>query len=174
MRFWLLLCCWLAGSAAAETRSPQEFFFHQSFGDLREELQIARDEGLQGILVMFEMDDCPFCHRMKTQVLNRSEVQDYFRGHFRVLSIDVEGDIELTDFAGQATTMKEFASRNRVRATPVFQFFDLDGKPIKEGRYTGATRDADEFMLLGRFIADGGYRQTTFIKYKRAEGTVKQ
>jgi thioredoxin-related protein len=25
----------------------------------------ARAEGKQGVLIMFEMDDCPFCSRMK-------------------------------------------------------------------------------------------------------------
>lgn len=79
---------------------------------------------------MFEMDECPFCHRMKTTVLNRPEVQDYFRKHFLIFSVDIEGDIEITDFQGKPTTMKDFAFKQyRVRATPVFQFFDLGESP---------------------------------------------
>ena len=64
-------------------------------------------------------------------------------------------------------TAREFASRvNRVRATPVFMFYDLDGKPVV--RYTGATRDADEFMWLGEFVADDHYQSTKFTRFKRA------
>jgi len=54
-----------------------------------------------------------------------------------------------------------------VRATPVFQFIDLEGRPIRRGRYTGATRDAEEFMLLGRYIVEEAWRKKSFSRYKR-------
>jgi thioredoxin-related protein len=49
----------------------------------------------------------------------------------------------------------------------VFAFFDLDGQLV--ARYTGATRDADEFMLLGRYVVDKAYQEMTFTKYKREQ-----
>ena len=68
--------------------------------------------------------------------------------HFLVFSVDIEGDVEVTDFRGNALAQKDFALKEfRVRATPVFAFFDLDGNPV--ARYTGATRDAREFRWLG-------------------------
>ncbi len=165
---WLALFMTAAG--AVETRDPETHFFNQTFGDFSEELENAREQGKKGILIMFEMEECPFCHRMKQQVLNRKDVQDYFREHFLIFSVDIEGDIEITDFKGNPTTMKDFAFRQfRVRATPVFQFFDLEGKPIRRGRYTGATRDAEEFLLLGRYIVEEAYRKTSFTRYKRSQ-----
>jgi len=150
---------------APVTRDPGQYFFDQTFGDFSEELANAREQGKQGVLLMFEMDECPFCHRMKTTVLNRPDVQDYFRSHFLIFPVDVEGDIEVTDFQGHVTAMKEMALKQyRVRATPVFAFFDLDGNLV--ARYTGATRDSDEFMLLGKYVVDGAYKDTTFTKYK--------
>ena len=165
---WLALFMTAAG--AVETRNPETHFFNQTFGDFSEELENAREQGKKGILIMFEMEECPFCHRMKQRVLNRKDVQDYFREHFLIFSVDIEGDIEITDFKGNPTTMKDFAFRQfRVRATPVFQFFDLEGKPIRRGRYTGATRDAEEFLLLGRYIVEEAYRKTSFTRYKRSQ-----
>jgi thioredoxin-related protein len=103
---------------------------------------------------------------MKTTVLNQPPVQDYFKEHFLIFPVDVEGDLELTTFAGETMLHKDFALRGmRVRATPVFAFFDLDGNLV--ARYTGATRDVDEFMLLGRYVVEGAYEETTFTKYKR-------
>jgi thioredoxin-related protein len=82
--------------------------------------------------------------------------------------VDVEGDVEVTTFGGDTMTQKDFALKShRVRATPVFAFFDLDGNLV--ARYTGATRDAEEFMLLGRYVVEGAYKETTFTKYKRAQ-----
>jgi thioredoxin-related protein len=164
----LLLALLMAVGAAqaAATRDPGQYFFDQTFGDFGEELATARDEDKQGILLMFEMDECPFCHRMKNTVLNQPSVQDYFKEHFLVFSVDVEGDVEVTDFTGEAMAQKDFALKShRVRATPVFAFFDLDGNLV--ARYTGATRDTDEFLLLGRYVVEGAYKNTTFTKYKR-------
>lgn len=157
---------------ATTTRDPYQYFFQSSLGDLTEELEIARDEGKQGIFVFFEMDECPFCHRMKQTILNQPDVQEYFGRHFHSLSIDIEGDIEIVDFKGGDTTQKEFARKNRVRATPLLVFFDLRGDPIF--KYVGAPSTKQEFLWMGEFIADGVYlqtddsgRQIRFTRYKR-------
>lgn len=161
----LLLVC-IPWVHAAETRDPQRYFFDESFGDLTEELENVRDQGKRGILIMFEMDECPFCHRMKATVLNQPDVQDYFKSHFLILPIDVEGDVEIVDFQGRQTAMKDFAFEQfRVRATPVFAFFDPDGNMLT--RYTGATRDKDEFLLLGRYVVENIYLEEPFARYKR-------
>jgi thioredoxin-related protein len=153
--------------AADATRDPDEFFFQETFGDFREELAVAREEGRQGVLIFFEQEDCPFCYRMKTTILNQPQVQDYYREHFRIFSVDIEGDLEITDFNGQTATQKDFAFRQfGVRATPVFAFFDLEGKLV--ARHTGPTSDLQEFLWLGEFVVDGHYRTENFTRYKRA------
>jgi len=161
----------LAATAYADggkPRDPGTHFFNDTFGNFQEELDTARAEGKKGVLLMFEMDECPFCHYMKTRILNQPDVQDYFREHFLIFSVDIEGDIEITDFAGTTTTMKDFALKNRVRATPVFAFFDLDGNYIKRARLTGKANNSDEFMLLGRYVVEGAYTTGSFTRYKRA------
>ena len=164
----LLLMAWILPAQALQLRDPESYFFDETFGDLQEELATAKEQGKKAILIMFEMEECPFCRRMKAKVLNRDDVQEYFREHFLILSMDVEGDLEITDFQGNTTTQKEFALKQyRVRATPVFQFVDLDGKPIKKARYTGATSDADEFKLLGQYVVEERYKETSFVRYKR-------
>lgn len=156
--------------AAANTRDPNVHFFHQSLGDLTEELEIAREEDKKALLIMFEADDCPFCKRMKATVLNQPKVQDFYQDNFHILLIDMEGDVEITDFKGNPVSMKDFSFKQyRVRATPVFMFFDLDGNAIKRGRYTGAMTGTDEFLQFGQFIVDGAYQQMSFTRYKRSQ-----
>ena len=36
------------GAALAEIRDPEEHFFHQTFGDLQEEVELALEEGQKG------------------------------------------------------------------------------------------------------------------------------
>ncbi len=157
---------------ASTPRDPYKYFFDQSLGDLTEELDIAREDGKQGIFLFFEQDECPFCHRMKQTVLNRPDVQDYFRQHFHSLAIDVEGSIEITDFDGKVMTQKEFAQKYRARATPMLAFFNLDGEQVF--KYVGAPSGPEEFLLMGHFIADKVYLRKDergipyrFTRYKR-------
>lgn len=151
----------------AETRDPVNHFFQSKFGDLRADLQEAKKQGKQGIFLFFEMEDCPFCERMKTTVLNQADVQDAFRAKFLLYSIDVNGDTEMTDFQGKDTSEKAFAFAHRVRATPTLLFFDLDGKLV--ARHTGPTKDKAEFLLLGRYVAEGAYATQPFTKYKQGK-----
>lgn len=153
---------------AAELRDPYKHFFNETFGNFAEEAQSAKSEGKQAILIFFEMDECPFCHYMKSNVLNRPEVQEYYRKHFFNFAVDIEGDIEVTNFRGQAMPQKDFAFKeNRVRATPVIAFYDLQGKEIF--RHTGRTAGVDEFLLMGRYVAEGAYKQMPFTRYKREQ-----
>ena len=157
------LLLYLSGTLAA---ASLDGFFQETLGDLREDLAQAREEGKQGILLFFEMDECPFCHRMKETVFSKPEVQAWYGERFLVIPIDIEGDVPITDFQGRETTMKDFAFRQfRVRATPVMVFIDLEGRPV--ARYTGPTRDAEEFLLLGRYVAEEKYREMPFARYKR-------
>lgn len=163
----LAVLCLGVAITHAELRDPDEYFFHQTFGDLQEEVELAREEGQTNIMVMFELNDCPWCERMKVTVFNQSEIQDYYRKHFRVLMMNVEGDNLIVDFNGQEISEKDFALKhNRVRATPVFLFLDLQGNRVM--RYTGATKNAEEFMLLGNFVVEQHYKTTNFVRYKRS------
>ena len=151
---------------AEESRDPYKFFFAQTLGDYSEELENAKSEGKKGIFIFFEMDECPFCHYMKNNVLNQKSVQEYVLKDFAAFNLDVEGDVMITTFDGQEMAQKEFAGKkhHNVRATPVMMFFDLDGKPVF--RYTGKTRGVEEFLWLTDFVRDGHYKDMKFNNYK--------
>jgi len=155
-----------AAAADSQTRDPMEYFFHQSFNNLEEELEIAGEENKSGVFIMFSDKDCPWCLKMKTTIMNRVDVQDYYREHFRILTIDIRGDTLMTDFEGNELYEKDFAfKQHRVRATPVVIFFDNTGK--KTMRLTGIVRNAEEFLWLAEYVVDGEYQKTNFTKYKR-------
>jgi len=156
----------LATQVNAAPRDPYKYFFNETWGDFKEELANAKAQGKKGILIFFEMDECPFCHYMKKNVLNQPEVQEYYRKHFLNFSVDIEGDVEMVNLEGKPTRQKDFAFKEfRVRATPVIMIIGLDGKPIH--RHTGKTSGVDEFMLMGAYIVDGHYAKTSFTRYKR-------
>lgn len=169
MRALLVGLLFLSGlnTSFAETRDAQQYFFDAKMGDFKSELANAKRDGKKGVLIMFELDDCPFCFRMKQTILNQSEVQDYYHKNFLIFPVDLKGEVAMVDFKGKQTTEKAFGLEQRIYGTPVFDFFDLDGNRVV--RFPGAAKDVNEFMLLGRYVVEGAYATMPFAKYKRQE-----
>lgn len=164
-RFLIVLWMMFSGTVWAEPRDPATHFFQPKFGDFQAELDTAKKQGKKGVFLFFEMDDCPFCARMKNTILNQPEVQEAYRAQFLIYPVDVNGDVPITDFQGKETTEKAFAFEHRVRATPTMLFIGVDGKLL--ARYTGPTRDKAEFLLLGKYVAEGHYVNAPFARYKQ-------
>ena len=160
----LLLLAALAPAGAAE---GWERFFELSFGDLRAEAAEAHKAGQQGLLLMYHFEECPYCARMKREVLARPEVQAYYRKRFRAIAVDTRGSQEMTGFAGKALPENEFARAAGIRATPTFQFYAPDGTLLVA--HAGAIYDPAEFMLLGEYVASGAYRSASFAAYKQSK-----
>lgn len=149
----------------AELRDAEQHFFDLKIGDFKSELEAAKEGGKTGILIMYEQEGCPYCLKMKSSILNQSEVQDYFHKHFLLFTIDIRGDLPMQDFSGEETTEKMFSSENEVYGTPTFDFFDKEGEQIT--RFRGATKDVAEFMLLGKCVVEGECKSDSFASYKR-------
>jgi len=173
--FLLALPLFLTGIARAdgvEVRDAREFFFTQTFGDLPEEMQVARDEGKLGMLLFFEADACPYCQHMITKVLSQQNVQDWYRERFISIAVDIHGDVELTDFDGITLPSKIFSDHRRVFLTPVMAFIDLAGNEIH--RHYGMIKTAEEFLLLGEYIEGGHYLDTEYEVFANARGMQQQ
>jgi len=147
-------------------RDPMQHFFSPSLGDLQAELADAKRDGKRGAFVMYVRDDCPYCERMKRNILSLTGVQAYYRKHFAVLAVDIKGAVPITDFAGKPTTEKAFAAVQGVKFTPVIVFYGLDGKPL--ARFDGEIRSVEDFMQLGDFVVSGAYKSMKFADYRQS------
>ncbi|MGE5639805.1 MAG: thioredoxin family protein [Clostridia bacterium] len=141
-----------------------EAFFSPFLGDLRAELADARDAGRKGIVVMYHFDDCPYCARMKAEVLSRPEVQQAYARDFAAFAIDTRGALAITGADGGVLPERDYAKAQGVRGTPTFDFLSVDGKRLY--RHVGALYDPADFILLERYVASGAYRSRTFTEYK--------
>lgn len=169
-RLLLLVAIVPLAASGADTRDAASFFSLNT-GDLKAEAGEARADGKKALLIMFEQEGCPGCLYMKRNILNRKDVQDYYRRHFVNLSLDIWGAVPLRDFANREATEKEFAQTASVKGTPTFAFYDLSGKELV--RIFGPVEDADEFLLLGRYVATGAYKTRSFAQYKLQKPTPK-
>lgn len=152
----------------AETRDPRAHFFTQTFGDLPEEMQLAKNEGKLGMLLFFEAEACSYCQAMLKNVLSDRQVQDWYRKRFVNIAIDIHGDVEITDFDGITLPSKVFSDHRRIYFTPVVSFLDLDGTEIY--RHLGMVKTPEEFLVLGEYIEGEHYLDTEYEVYAGQRG----
>ena len=171
--FFLLLAVTVGAIASeGDTRDPQMFFFAQSFGDLPEELQVAKEQGKQGLLLFFEAEGCPYCLGMLKRVFSQKQVQDWYQERFLSIAVDIHGDVEIKDFDGITLPSKVFAQHRKVYMTPLMAFIDLDGNEIY--RHLGMVKSPEEFLVMGEYIAGGHYFDTEFKVYAAKQGLNKE
>ena len=164
----LMLNTVIARATDIELRDPRQYFFIQSFGDMPEELLTARSQHKQGILLFFEADGCPYCTAMLKGVLSQKKVQDWYRERFSSIAIDIRGDVEIKDFDQITLPEKVFAEHRRVFLTPTLSFIDLEG--VEVYRHTGMVKTAEEFLVIGEYIAGKHYFDTEFKVYAGMHG----
>ncbi|MFN6961877.1 MAG: thioredoxin family protein [Rhodocyclaceae bacterium] len=159
LRLTVFCLAWTTFAFAA----PGDEFFDTSLGDFAAELRTAQQQGKRGILLVLEAEGCPFCKRMREQIMSRTEVREYFHRHFSVFSVDANGSVTVTAPDGKEMTEKALARSLRLKGTPTFVFIAPDGREM--ARYTGATRDAETFLVLGRYVAEGHWQRMSFEQF---------
>ena len=161
-----MLATFTLPASAAELRDAQSFF-NLNMGDLKAELAEAKADGKKALLVVFEQQGCPGCRHMRTQVLNRKDVQDFYRANFANLALDIWSSVPIRDLASREQTEKAYAQAVKIKGTPTFIFYDLTGKEIV--RIFGTIETPEEFLLLGQFVASGAYKTRDFAQYRTAK-----
>ncbi len=155
-------------AAEEDKRDPRAFFFTQSFGDLPEELQTAREQGKLGLLLFFEAEGCSYCEYMLQHIFNQKQVQDWYQKRFLGIAVDIHGDVEITDFDQITLPSKVFSEHRKVFLTPTVSFIDLNGDEIY--RRVGMVKTPQEFLLMGEYIAGQHYFDTEYGAFIRQRG----
>lgn len=101
-------------------------WFKASFLDIREDITEARSAGKR-LMLYFYQDGCPYCAKLLNDNFGNRKIADKTRQGFDVIAINMWGDREVTDLAGEITTEKAFAAALRVQYTPTLLFLNERG-----------------------------------------------
>lgn len=96
-------------------------WMRDTFKDLREDLQEANAEGKR-LLVIFEQRGCIYCTKMHEEVFPDPEITQLIEDNYFVVQLNLFGDVEVTDFDGQAMPEKDMAMKWGVMFTPTMMF----------------------------------------------------
>lgn len=93
-----------------------------TFKDLREDLAEASAEGKRLALII-EQRGCIYCDKMHKEVFPDPEIDALLKDRFFVVQLNMFGDVEITDFDGEALAEKDAVRKWGALFTPTLMFF---------------------------------------------------
>lgn len=163
----LLAAAALPCTALAAPAPAPDSVFEPSFGDLPEELSHLAERKKRVLLLFFEMEACPFCHRLHRNVLSQASVRAMLQRDFLSIRIDVQGLNPITAVDGRQITESALAKEMKVRGTPSIVAIDPQGREL--ARLVGAPASPEEFLLFGRYLLSGRTAAQSFAQYKQEQ-----
>src|SRR6056297_1155049 len=110
MRHWIAIIGIVLGTAAPAAELGDDGLHKapwmiETFKDLREDLNEANAEGKR-LMVIVEQRGCIYCTRMHEEVFVVEDIAAMLSDDYYVVQINMFGDVEVTDFDGDALPEK--------------------------------------------------------------------
>ncbi|KNG92813.1 thioredoxin family protein [Pseudaestuariivita atlantica] len=119
-------------------------WMRDTFKDLGEDLAEANDEGKR-LMLIIEQRGCIYCKKMHEEVFVIPEIEQFIEDNFFVVQINMFGDVEVTDFDGEAMPEKDMVKRWGALFTPSIYFLPEE---VEEGQTAAQAAVA---MMPGAF-----------------------
>jgi thioredoxin-related protein len=145
-----------------------EFRLESMDNDFPNEIKSAKGEGKR-LVIMFHQAGCPYCDKMRTRVFPDPKVDGYYSKNFVMIESNIKGNLDVVTPDGKKMNEVDMAKKYRIRATPVFLYFDADGTEAL--RLTGFL-DADLFVRAGNYVVEGINKKPggiSFYRYLKGE-----
>jgi thioredoxin-related protein len=148
-------------------------WMRDSFFDLREDLELAKEEGKRFALII-EQRGCAYCRRMHNDIFPTPEIDAMLHDDYYIVQMNMFGDLEVTDFDGEVLTEKEIMFKWRVNFTPTIMFFPeevpegLDASRAAVAQLPGAFGKGTTLAIL-EWVVDKGYEKGISLQKVVAE-----
>jgi len=155
---------WLAGGAVAVLLGPCALADPPSGYPF-----LSYDEGLaqaraanRRMFLYFGRYGCGWCDKTNREAFSDRRVHDTYLAHYVLVYVDAESGKRLTLPTGERITEMEFGARQKVYATPMFAYFEPDGKLIVK---LAGIQTAKDFLEYDKYVNGEIYRQKTFQQF---------
>ena len=167
MRHWFVALAVMLGlaipAAAVELGDDglhKTRWMRDTFKDLSEDLADANAEGKR-LVLFFEQRGCVYCTKMHKDVFTVPKIDDYINDNYFVVQLNLHGDIEVTDFDGEALSEKDMARKWGILFTPTILFLPEE---VEDGQ---SAKDAAVAIMPGAFAPGTTIDMFTWVNEKR-------
>jgi len=122
--FLTMLSLMVGSASAAEIGDDglhKAAWMRDTFKDLGDDLAEANAEGKRLMLIV-EQRGCIYCKKMHEEVFVQPKIEEYLNEQFFVVQINMFGDVEVTDFDGEALAEKDMVRKWGMLFTPTMVF----------------------------------------------------
>ncbi|MFK5986384.1 MAG: thioredoxin fold domain-containing protein [Pseudomonadota bacterium] len=137
-------------------------WFKESFLDLQDDIQEAKQAGKKGIIVYFGQKHCAYCLALMKNDFGQKDIASYVQNNFDVIAINIWGSKEITTLDGTTMTERQYAMQEKANLTPSLIFYDNRGKKafMLRGYYPPY-----KFRAALEFVVEGYYQEENFADY---------
>lgn len=135
-------------------------WMHDTFKDMREDLDEARSQGKR-LMVIWEQRGCIYCRKFHEKVAPKERIRAMLTDDYFVVQMNLFGDVEVTDFDGETLSERDMAMKWGVMFTPTFMFFPTE---VAEGV------TAPEAAVVNMPGAFGYYTTANLLRWVLDEG----
>lgn len=145
-------------------------WMHETFKDLREDLEDANAEGKR-LMVIIEQRGCIYCTKMHEEVFVQPPIETLLNEDYYVIQINMFGDVEVTDFDGTSLPEKDMVKRWNMLFTPTMMFFpgavapELNAAEAAVAVVPGAFGKQTTYDFLNWVLMEGYESDEPFQKY---------
>lgn len=136
-------------------------WFKESFLEIADDVDEASEAG-KHVLLFFQLNGCPYCDRMLTEIFEAEPHKSYLQQHFDVIAINVRGDREIAFNESFSATEKALAEKLNVWATPGIVFL---GEGNKQVARVDGYRSPERFRYIMSYVAEKVYKQQKLSSY---------
>lgn len=144
-------------------------WMRDTFKDLGEDLAEANAEGKR-LAIIIEQRGCIYCTKMHNEVFPDPEIDALLNERFFVVQINMFGDVEVTDFDGEALAEKNIVRKWGALFTPTMMFFPEEAAEVPANTQTvaqmpGAFGKSTTLDMLTWVLEEGYDGDEPFQKY---------
>lgn len=137
-------------------------WFKQSFYDIAEDVEEAKEEGKHYMLFM-DLEGCPYCTRMLDENFKKDGGnKDFIQQYFDVVNINVKGSVEIAWDEDTTYTEKELAEKLKVQYSPTILFFNHDKEVVVR---VNGYRKPDRFKQILEYVHGKHYEKMKLTEY---------
>lgn len=141
------------------------WFEENPFFDLAEELEKARAEQKQGLMVLFTTEGCSYCDAFIRTSLGDSSIASTVQQNFVSVGLEIFDDTGMTDPHGIALPVKKFAEREGVEFSPTLLFYGADGGRVLR---VAGYQSPERFRIILDYLSSGYFRTGSLRDYVKS------
>ncbi|NOZ11074.1 MAG: thioredoxin fold domain-containing protein [Gammaproteobacteria bacterium] len=152
----VILCLFVTvGTASAD---PPKGYDFKRYDD---GMTIAKAESKR-IFLYFGRYGCGWCDKTNKEAFSKEEVKNRYSRHYSLIYADAESGDRLSLPSGERITERELGVQLKAFATPLFAYFEPNGKLILK---ISGLQSAADLLLYDRYIHGEIYKKMGFRAY---------